>query len=176
MENSPEMWSAYGGPGGQDTKVGIEVRFSVLRRLVNEAVQAILETETGPTPHWLQLFSVNYGRVQHGDWRDMKLASDIFPNPVVPVFWKDGQRYGSEKELRIALSAIGIGQPLMGAARTFEFPKGLSYPFDLRAALMGGSMALRLDQPTALDRLRRITEKAGFSLGMRQDSGAQGKP
>lgn len=175
MENSPAMWREYGGPGGQDTKVGLEVSFGMLRHLMNEAVGVVLGAETGTTPNSLQLFSVNYGQVKYGEWGDLQLTDQTFQNPVIPFFWKD-RRYEREKELRIVLSASGMSRPCFRDRQAFEFPDFLEYPFNLRAALRRGGIALRVDHPHAIGRLTGILSKTGIGSAFAQGSGLPGEP
>lgn len=164
MENSPAMWRAYGGPGDQASKIGLQISFGTLRRLMNDAVRAALDANPGQAPRWRQLLSVNYGRVQYGDWAKIQLTQRHFPNPVAPLFWKDGQRFAYGKELRVSLSAPGFGQFRAAEGQDFTFPSGLAYPFDLRASIESREMTLILDDAAAKDRLRGILDEVGIRL------------
>ncbi|GAH64280.1 unnamed protein product, partial [marine sediment metagenome] len=54
--------------------------------------------------------------------------------PIEYTYLKD-KKYANEKELRISLSAAGIGQFVLKDGSTMQFPRSLQLDFDFRAAI-----------------------------------------
>jgi len=81
-----------------------------------------------------QIFSVNYGIVEYVEWDTHQTNTARLPNPIKYTYLKD-KRFSEEKEVRISLSAIGIGQFALKDGSTIQFPPSLQLSFDFRDAI-----------------------------------------
>ena len=79
------------------------------------------------------IFSINYGLVEYIDWHNYQLNAERLPNPVNYTYLKD-KKFNKEKELRISLSAFGLGQFTLNDGSTIEFRDSLGMHFDFQAA------------------------------------------
>ncbi|MGA0542921.1 hypothetical protein [Neotabrizicola sp. VNH66] len=164
-ENSRYIWENYGGSGGPETKVAVCTTFGTLRRLVNESVARQLASEV----EWVCHLSVNYGCVWYTDWQTDRLTDGTHPNPILATFHKDRVRFQHEQELRIALSAFGMGQLQGRDGSPFTPPDHLCYPFDLKSALERGDFTLLLDSREAFPRLASIAAAVGLRIAAAPD-------
>ena len=57
-----------------------------------------------------QIFSLNYGLVNYVHCGTHRTNKEYLSNPIIYTYIKDAARFSEENELRISLSAIGIGQ------------------------------------------------------------------
>ena len=108
LENSDFIWKNYAN-GSTKGKVCIVFCFGRLRVTLNQTLQhgnAALEYN-GNRCH--QIFSINYGIVEYVDRDRHEANAEHLPNPIKYTYLKDKQ-FSEEKELRISLSAPGIGQ------------------------------------------------------------------
>ena len=87
-----------------------------------------------------QIFSINYGLVEYIDWNTHQGNLEKFPNPIQYTYWKDRNSYLNEREFRISLSAIGMGQFVMDDGSTMEFRDHLQVSFDFRSAAKHGAI------------------------------------
>jgi len=134
LENSNYIWEHYGN-GSAKGKVCIVFEFGRLRATLNQTLQpgnAALEYN-GNRCH--QIFSVNYGIVEYVEWDTHQANTEHFPNPIKYTYLKDKERFCEEKELRISLSTLGIGQFALNDGNTMQFPSSLQLSFDFRAAM-----------------------------------------
>lgn len=132
LENSDFIWNRYAN-GSKKGKVCIVFHFGKLRARLNQTLQpgnASLQYN-GSQCH--QIFSVNYGIVDYVEWDKHQANAAHLPNPIKYAYLKD-EKFSDEKELRISLSAPGIGQFALNDGSTMEFPASLQLDFDLRAA------------------------------------------
>ncbi len=149
IENSDFIWNNYAN-GSERGKVGVVFKFDRLRTTLNQTLQpgnAALEYN-GNRCH--QLFSINYGIVEYIEWDTHQANSEHLPNPIRYTYLKDRERFSEEKELRISLSAIGIGQFALKDGSTIQFPPTLQLAFNFRAAIADGTIQQILYAP-ALD-------------------------
>lgn len=145
LENSDFIWSNYAN-GSERGKVGVVFEFGRLRNTLNQTLQpwnAELEYN-GNRCH--QIFSVNYGIVEYIEWDVHQINNECLANPIRYTYLKD-KRFSKEKELRISLSAIGIGQFVLKDGSTMQFPSSLQLAFDFRAAIANGTIQQILYAP-----------------------------
>jgi hypothetical protein len=133
MENTSYIWNTYANCS-EKGKVCIVFDFSKLRSTLNNTLKpgnAALEYR-GIRCH--QLFNVNYGVVEYVEWDRHQANAEHLPNPIRYTYLK-GKKFSDERELRISLSTLGIGQFAPGDGSTMEFPASLQMGFDFRAAI-----------------------------------------
>jgi hypothetical protein len=139
LENSEYIWDNY-GEGGAAGKVGVIFDFSKLRAAINRGLQsgnaALLYN--GIKCH--QIFSVNYGIVDYVDWSRHQANEKRLRNPILYTYLKDRDRYAEEKELRVSLSAIGVGHFALNDGSPIDFPACLQLSFDFVAACRDGTI------------------------------------
>ncbi|MCR4306341.1 MAG: hypothetical protein NUV42_00050 [Candidatus Yonathbacteria bacterium] len=129
LENSHFIWDTYAN-GSVKGKVCIVFDFDRLRERLNQTLRpgnAVLEYD-GILCH--QIFSVNYGIVEYIDWNTHQINTERLPNPIKYTYLKDEKKFFKEKELRISLSALGIGQ--FGQV---QFLPSLQLSFDFKSAI-----------------------------------------
>ncbi|MDO8413197.1 MAG: hypothetical protein Q7S51_05340, partial [Gallionellaceae bacterium] len=139
LENSDYIWSKYAN-GGERGKVCIVLDFSKLRTTLNQTLQsgnAALEFGGNRCP---QIFSINYGIIDYVEWDRHQVNTEYMSNPIKYTYLKDKEKFSKEKELRIALSALGIGQFPLGDGNTMHFPDSLKMTFDFRTANANGTI------------------------------------
>jgi hypothetical protein len=81
---------------------------------------------------------------ESGSWRlhdlvEVRSANKRIPNPIIYSYLKDNSLH-EERELRISLSAPGIGQFMLNDGTAMDLPVSLQMPFDFRAALSDGTI------------------------------------
>lgn len=133
LENSDFIWRNY-ATGSAKGKVCVVFEFGKLRAALNKTFQpgnAALEY-SGMRCH--QIFSLNYGTVEYVEWNRHQANAEHLPNPIRYTYLKS-KAFGEEKELRVSLSAIGIGHFALNDGSIMEFPPGLQVPFDFKAAI-----------------------------------------
>jgi len=146
LENSNFIWNNYAN-GSERGKVCVVFEFGKLRTTLNKILQpgnAALEYN-GNQCH--QIFSVNYGTVEYVEWDAHQANIEHLPNPIRYTYLKDKKQFSEEKELRISLSAIGIGQFALSDGSTMQFPSGLQLTFDFKAAIADGTIQQILYAP-----------------------------
>lgn len=134
LENSDFIWNKYAN-GSARGKVGIVFSFGRLQETINQTLRhgnAGLEYNGN---RCRQIFSVNYGLVEYVEWENHQANMERLPNPIIYTYLKDKQ-YSDEKELRISLSALGIGQFALTDGSMIQFPTSLQLAFNFRAAIM----------------------------------------
>jgi hypothetical protein len=137
LENADHIWDTYGN-GGTRGKVGVVFDFAKLRATLNRTLQADgVMIEHGGTL-MRQMFSINYGLVKYVDWETYGTGS--LPNPILYTYLKDEKGYSDDKELRISLSAIGVGMIVLADGREVVFPQHFHMRFDFRAAFADGTI------------------------------------
>ena len=75
-----------------------------------------------------------HGIVDYVDWDTYQANTEHLPNPLTYTYIKD-ERYSDETELRISLSAIGMGNFVLEDGKPFEFHPSLKFGLDYRSAL-----------------------------------------
>jgi hypothetical protein len=160
LENSDHIWREYGNDSPHG-KVGIAFDFSKLRAAINETMEVKNGLVYRGEP-CKQIFSVNYGVVDYLSWEDARENIERMPNPIRYTYIKD-QSYADERELRIALSAIGMGHFVLADGTKMEFPTGLELGFDFRQAVADGTITEIFPGPGSdLDFLRDELAKLGI--------------
>lgn len=166
VENSDYIWRNYGN-GGEKGKVCVVFEFGKLRKTLNTTLGAgnsALEYD-GLRCH--QIFSVNYGLVEYVERETHRENAIQLPNPIKYTYLKEKTRFGEEKELRISLSAIGMGHFVLNDGRAMPFPAHLHTAFDFRAAIADGTIGEILCAPDC---------DSGFIRSELQRLGIEAKP
>ena len=146
LENSDYIWSNYAN-GSERGKVCIVFDFGKLRTILNRTLQpgnAALEYG-GNRCH--QIFSINYGIIEYVKWNKHQANTEYLANPIHYTYLKDKNKFSAENELRISLSATGIGQFVLNDGSTMNFPDSLHMDFDFRAANADGTFQQILCAP-----------------------------
>jgi hypothetical protein len=151
MEHSAYLWENY---APDRDAVCLVFDFEKLRQRLNATLQATLDNHgllmQGENA-FLQIFSINYGIVEYVDRQDHALHPKRMANPIQFTFLKEKARYANEKELRVTLSALGIGQFVLTSGAAMEFPPALQMGFDYREAFSGGAITEILCPPSFVD-------------------------
>jgi hypothetical protein len=143
LENSDYIWRTY-GTGGSRGKISMVFDFDKLRASLNRAMQssgAVLVYNDIPCRPFL---SLNYGLVEYVDWERHRTNVS---RPIVYAHLKDRARFADERELRVTLSAIGIGKFVLADLTEIKFPKHLHFAFDFKAAFADGTVQMLLRGP-----------------------------
>ena len=144
LENSDFIWRNYANDSRKG-KVCIVFPFGKLRRTLNETIRRNEGIAYGETL-CRQIFSINYGLVSYVEWRTFHANEKLLPNPIRYTYFKDKQ-FCNEKELRVSLSAPGIGAFALNDGTTLDFPPSLHAAFDFRAAIKDGTIRQILRGP-----------------------------
>jgi hypothetical protein len=138
LEHSAYLWENYAS--ARDA-VCLVFDFDKLRERLNATLRASLDNH-GLLMHgenrFRQIFSIDYGVVEYVDRETHALHPVRIANPIQYTFLKDKGRFEGEKELRVALSALGIGQFVLTNGAKMDFPPALQMHFDYREAFSGG--------------------------------------
>jgi hypothetical protein len=137
LENSKYIWEIYGG-GGTKGKVCVVFTFGKLRSQLNKTLENSGLRYRGLACH--QIFSINYGIVRYIDWNHYQNNVQRLANPIQYTYLKDAKSYRDEKELRVSLSALGIGNFALADGSIMEWHKALQVEFDFRAAIEVGTI------------------------------------
>jgi hypothetical protein len=133
------IWKRYGGVTARG-KVCVVFVFEKLRATLNKTMQSgnsALEYN-GLRCH--QILDINYGLVEYVDWKTYQANLKRLPNPIQYTYLKDKTDFQDENELRISLSATGMGQFVLNDGSLMEFPPHLTVGFDFRAAIADGTI------------------------------------
>lgn len=137
LKNSDHIWREY-AHGAEHGKIGIVFNFAKLRDRLNATLNgARLRLSNGEPAD--QIFSINYGVIDYVDRQSFRANKSLLQNPIVYTFMKDAT-FGQESELKIALSALGIGQFILRDGSQLNFPESLQVDFDFRAAIHDGAI------------------------------------
>jgi hypothetical protein len=137
LEINDYLWESY-GTGGARGKVAVVLDFDWLRQHLNAqfASESIKLHYQGVLCR--QIFSINYGIVDYVDWNQHQLNTEHLPNPILYTYLK-AARFSPERELRVSLSAIGIGKLAFGN-QEIDLPTSLQAPCNFRAGLAKGGV------------------------------------
>jgi hypothetical protein len=161
LENSEFIWNNYAN-NSIIGKVCIVFKFRRLRECLNKTLQSNNAALFYNGNRCRQIFSLNYGIVQYVDWKEHQVCKEHLPNPILYTYLKD-TRYSSERELRISLSAPGIGQFILSNGSAIEFPDSFQLLFDYNAAQSSGIIQQLLCAPNCnLDNLKTELFKRGI--------------
>ena len=147
-ENTYYIWRNYAN-GSENGKVCVVFEFWKLRALLNRALnpEGAALLYDGNVCH--QIFSVNYGLVNYVDWDSHRTNEHYLSNPILYTYIKDEARFCKENELRISLSAIGIGHFALKDGTLIQFPPSLQLGFDFREAIANAAIREILLAPDA---------------------------
>ncbi len=123
----------YGG-GTARGNVGLVFDFDKLRVTLNRKLRSGGASLEYNGVQCRQIFDLNYGIVDYVDWASHRANETRLPNPIMYAYLKD-RRFAEERELRISLSALGIGKFVLGDGSEIAFPQHLHLDFDFRAAV-----------------------------------------
>jgi hypothetical protein len=138
LENADYLWHAYGNSGARG-KVGVVFDFARLRTRLNGVFSSGNAKILLGNIVYHQIFNLNYGVVKYVD-RDRHHANIAhLANPLEYTYLKD-HRFGAEKELRVALSALGMGKFALADGTLMVFPPSLHLQFDFSAAIADGTV------------------------------------
>jgi hypothetical protein len=136
LNNSQCIWRNYGNQEDGRGKICIEFEFDELRNYLNATIQSATDNNlliyNGLRCH--QIFNINYGMVQYVPWSNYKRDSAYVANPLEYIYLKD-KRYQDEQELRVSLSALGLGHFALDDGSNLDFPYGIPVMFEWRKIL-----------------------------------------
>lgn len=146
LENSDYIWKNYAN-GSERGKVCIVFDFGKLRDTLNRTLQFGNAAIKYGGNRCHQIFSINYGIIEYVVWDKHQANTKYLTNPIHYTYLKDKNKFSAEKELRISLSAAGIGQFVLNDGSTMNFPGSLHMDFDFRAANADGTIQKVLCAP-----------------------------
>ena len=138
LENSSEIWASY-AKGSQRGQIGVVFDFGKLRQRLNSTLQQGQSRLMIGDIACHQLFSINYGIVDYVDRIAHRANLERAANPLDYIYLKD-QAYQAEQELRISLSASGMGHPVLADGAFLEFPEKLALEFSFQEAFADGTI------------------------------------
>jgi hypothetical protein len=138
LENSDYIWAEY-GKGGDKGKVAVVFDFAKLRSTLNQTLKPGSTALQANGVHCRQIFSVNYGIVAYIDSAEHRANLDKAPNPIIYTYLKDNQ-FAKERELRVSLSALGIGHFVLTDGSPLDFQPGLAVEFSFGPAVADGTI------------------------------------
>lgn len=136
LEDSVPLWANY-GQGSALGQVGLVFDFEKLRAELNRILASGQARLIYQNIACHQIFSLNYGVVEYVDWSSHRENANTLPNPIRYTYIKD-KRFSVEKELRVSLSAIGMGRFALADGSFLEFTPSMQLSFDFRAAISSG--------------------------------------
>ena len=148
IENFDYIWKNYSN-GSEKGKVCVVFEFGKLRAMLNRALNPEGAALVYDGNLCRQIFSVNYGLVHYVDWGTHHTNGQYLSNPILYTYIKDAARFCEEKELRISLSAIGIGHFALKDGTLIQFPPSLQLGFDFREAIANAAIREILLAPEA---------------------------
>lgn len=125
LENSDFIWDTY----GNDSAVCVVFDFGKLRKTLNQTLQSGNAKLVYNGNIYRQIFSINYGEIKYVDWDTYQANTERRPKPIEYTYLKDENKFSREKELRISLSTIGMGQI------DLPFQPNLQLAFDFISAI-----------------------------------------
>ena len=134
VENSNYIWNTYAN-GSEKGKACIVFEFGKLRTMLNHGFDSGSMELLYNGELCRQIFSLNYGLVDYIDWDTHRINEKQLSNPILYTYLKDANRFSKEKELRISLSTLGIGQFALRCGTIIHFPQSLQLEFDFIAAI-----------------------------------------
>lgn len=133
LENSDFIWKNY-GKGGKKGKICIVFDFEKLRTALNQTLKTDTVYFQYKNEKCNQFFDINYGLIEYIKRDKSQINSELSPNPIQYTYIKD-KSYKNEKELRISLSALGIGQFILRSGEVIDFLPNLLMTFDFITAI-----------------------------------------
>jgi len=163
LENSDYIWSNY-ATSAASGKVCVVFRFADLRTMLNQNCDPAMSRLSYNGLLCWPIFSLNYGIVEYVDLDTHGINGPYLPNPIQYIHLKSAAAYSQEKELRISLSALGMGHFALNDGSLMDFPVSLQVAYDFRQALTNGAinrLLCSLDCNTGF--LRAELEKRGIA-------------
>ncbi|MFC7286453.1 hypothetical protein DBR37_04675 [Herminiimonas sp. KBW02] len=148
LENNAHIWQHYGS-GSDHGRVAVVFDFTWLRQHLNAQLMPGTSGLMLNDVPLRQIFSINYGVVDYVDTDQHRLNSQQLPNPILYSYLK-AERFRAEHELRVSLSAIGMGRLSLNG-KAIELPPSLHMAFDFRTAIAGGGI-ISIDTGADCDR------------------------
>lgn len=145
LENTDYIWTNY-ATGSARGKICVVFDFAKLRARLNQTFtqgNSALEYN-GLRCH--QIFSINYGVVEYVAWDEHRANAEHLPNPIKYTYLKS-DNFRDERELRISLSALGIGQFVLNDGSRLKFLPGLHVGFDFKPSFADGTINQFLFSP-----------------------------
>lgn len=140
LEDSAYIWANYAN-GSAKGKVGVVFDYAKMRAVINRILQpGNAGLLYNGAVQCRQIFSVNYGMVDYVDWATHQANETSLPNPIIYTYLKDRTQFSAEKELRVSLSAFGMGHFVLDDGSRIDFPTSLHLPFDFRSAFADGTI------------------------------------
>jgi hypothetical protein len=133
MENTDFIWKNYAN-GSAKGKVCTVFDFSKLRATLNATLQSGKAALEYNGNRCRQFFSINYGIVEYVEWDLHQCSNARLPNPIRYTYLKNN-KFSEEKELRVSLSAPGIGQFILNDGTKINFPPSLHVYFNFKMAV-----------------------------------------
>jgi hypothetical protein len=140
LENSDLIWQRYGEvdpiEGDPIGKVCVVLDFSRLKAVLNETIgnspghSALMVGDL----RCKQIFFINYGLVDYIDIATIQTNAHKLVNPIMYAHMKDRVRFAGEKELRITLATVGLGNFVLADGRQINFPDSMRLDFKFRKA------------------------------------------
>jgi hypothetical protein len=138
LENSDLLWNSYAN-GSATGKVCVVFRFGRFRVVLNRTLQSGHAALDYNGVRCRQIFSPNYGLVDYVDWQEHSANTAHLANPIRYAYMK-AKHFSDERELRITLSALGIGTFELNDGTTIDFPPSLQLHLDFRSAIEEGAV------------------------------------
>lgn len=132
LDDTDHVWTY--GSGSPKGNVGLVFDFDGLRATLNRVLQSGGAGLEFNGIRCRQIFDLNYGMVDYVDWATHRANEARLPNPITYAYLKNAGRFAEERELRISLSALGIGRFVLDDRSEIAFPQHLHLDFDFRAA------------------------------------------
>lgn len=133
LENSKLIWSNYAS-SNKKGKVCFVLDFSKLRAMLNKTLQPGNSALEYNGMQCRQIFNLNYGTVEYVEWGSHQANHSHLPNPLTYTYLKN-IKFSEEKELRVSLSALGVGEFALKDGSIMEFSPSLQLAFDFRVAI-----------------------------------------
>lgn len=165
LENSQFIWENYGG-GIENDQVGLEFDFEKLKHRLNKCLSDAALMCGNILCH--QIFSINYGKISYVDRRNYRANVARLLNPIEYAYLKDNA-YAQECELRVTLTAMGIGKFALADGHEakvceVDFPPNLQLEFDFREAIADGTI-VQVRPGQATDEARLEEALGRFRIG-----------
>jgi hypothetical protein len=164
LENSNHIWSTYAN-GSRHGKVGLVFDFDKLRATLNSTLASGGAALICNGMQCRQFFSINYGVVEYVDRASHRTNETMSSNPIIYTYSKDRQ-FAKEKELRVSLSALGVGHFVLNDGTILDFPPSLQTSFDFGIAIGDGTIQEILCGPD-VDRLFLEAALHKFGIGVK---------
>ncbi|MBV9152552.1 MAG: hypothetical protein JO204_12330, partial [Alphaproteobacteria bacterium] len=164
IEESEYLWEEY---GKHRDVVCLVFEFGKLRQVLNRTLRDSIEHEllVQGDRRLKQMLSINYGIVEYISRDEARLNISRIANPIQYTFLKEKRKYEKEQELRISLSALGVGN------FDVEFPNSVEMGFDYKTAFAEGIIEQIDTKPGYCDtsQMRLLTdEMQALGYGIRE--------